>query len=121
MEQEQEVKSAAPEPEVTQSNEEDSDDDVIAPSGAVGSGKRGRQRLSSSQAFFLCRPLRQTVLSERVEMCFWPVTSQGVGMRPIAMSAKCFLLLLQNGEKAPVPRSLASQGAVQQRFPGLPF
>ncbi|NWR56695.1 RANB3 protein, partial [Bucorvus abyssinicus] len=38
VEQEQEVKSAAPEPEVTQSNEEDSDDDVIAPSGAVGSG-----------------------------------------------------------------------------------
>ncbi|NXJ81181.1 RANB3 protein, partial [Trogon melanurus] len=38
VEQEQEVKSVAPEPEVTQSNEEDSDDDVIAPSGAVGSG-----------------------------------------------------------------------------------
>lgn len=50
MEQEQEVKSTAPEPEVTQSNEEDSDDDVIAPSGAVGSGKRGRQRLPSSHA-----------------------------------------------------------------------
>ncbi|KFP23631.1 Ran-binding protein 3, partial [Colius striatus] len=38
VEQEQEVKSAAPEPEVTQSNEEDSDDDVIAPAGSVGSG-----------------------------------------------------------------------------------
>ncbi|NXH97058.1 RANB3 protein, partial [Pachycephala philippinensis] len=38
MEQEQEVKNVAPEPEVTQSNEEDSDDDVIAPSGSVGSG-----------------------------------------------------------------------------------
>ncbi|NXC08665.1 RANB3 protein, partial [Orthonyx spaldingii] len=38
VEQEQEVKNAAPEPEVTQSNEEDSDDDVIAPSGSVGSG-----------------------------------------------------------------------------------
>ncbi|XP_039238780.1 ran-binding protein 3 [Pipra filicauda] len=38
VEQEQEVKNVAPEPEVTQSNEEDSDDDVIAPSGAVGSG-----------------------------------------------------------------------------------
>ncbi|NXC30715.1 RANB3 protein, partial [Campylorhamphus procurvoides] len=37
-EQEQEVKNVAPEPEVTQSNEEDSDDDVIAPSGSVGSG-----------------------------------------------------------------------------------
>ncbi|NXP78379.1 RANB3 protein, partial [Ramphastos sulfuratus] len=40
VEQEQEVKSAAPEPEVTQSNEEDSDDDVIAPSGSAGSGKQ---------------------------------------------------------------------------------
>ncbi|NXE99292.1 RANB3 protein, partial [Menura novaehollandiae] len=38
VEQEQEVKNLAPEPEVTQSNEEDSDDDVIAPSGSVGSG-----------------------------------------------------------------------------------
>uniref|UniRef100_A0A8C9EU96 Ran-binding protein 3 n=1 Tax=Pavo cristatus TaxID=9049 RepID=A0A8C9EU96_PAVCR len=38
VEQEQEVKNVAPEPEVTQSNEEDSDDDVLAPSGAVGSG-----------------------------------------------------------------------------------
>ncbi|NWH94592.1 RANB3 protein, partial [Aegithalos caudatus] len=38
VEQEQEVKTVAPEPEVTQSNEEDSDDDVIAPSGSVGSG-----------------------------------------------------------------------------------
>lgn len=38
MEQEQEVKNVAPEPEVTQSNEEDSDDDVLAPSGSVGSG-----------------------------------------------------------------------------------
>lgn len=38
VEQEQEVKNVAPEPEVTQSNEEDSDDDVIAPSGS-GSGK----------------------------------------------------------------------------------
>ncbi|NXN97714.1 RANB3 protein, partial [Rhinopomastus cyanomelas] len=38
VEQEQEVKSVAPEPEVTQSNEEDSDDEVMAPSGAVGSG-----------------------------------------------------------------------------------
>ncbi|NWV26863.1 RANB3 protein, partial [Origma solitaria] len=37
-EQEQEVKNVAPEPEVTQSNEEDSDDDVIAPAGSVGSG-----------------------------------------------------------------------------------
>ncbi|NWW71676.1 RANB3 protein, partial [Climacteris rufus] len=34
VEQEQEVKNIAPEPEVTQSNEEDSDDDVIAPSGS---------------------------------------------------------------------------------------
>lgn len=40
VEQEQEVKNVAPEPEVTQSNEEDSDDDdVIAPSGSVGSGE----------------------------------------------------------------------------------
>ncbi|XP_074784358.1 ran-binding protein 3 isoform X2 [Athene noctua] len=38
VEQEQEVKNVAPEPEVTQSNEEDSDDDVIAPSGSAGSG-----------------------------------------------------------------------------------
>ncbi|NXK24074.1 RANB3 protein, partial [Arenaria interpres] len=38
VEQEQEVKNVAPEPEVTQSNEEDSDDDVIAASGSVGSG-----------------------------------------------------------------------------------
>ncbi|NXC86283.1 RANB3 protein, partial [Cercotrichas coryphoeus] len=38
VEQEQEIKNVAPEPEVTQSNEEDSDDDVIAPSGSVGSG-----------------------------------------------------------------------------------
>uniref|UniRef100_A0A670K8Q9 Ran-binding protein 3 n=1 Tax=Podarcis muralis TaxID=64176 RepID=A0A670K8Q9_PODMU len=38
VEQEQEVSSAAPEPEVTQSNEEDSDDDVLAPSGSPGSG-----------------------------------------------------------------------------------
>ncbi|NXF37229.1 RANB3 protein, partial [Nyctibius bracteatus] len=38
VEQEQEVKNIAPEPEVTQSNEEDSDDDVIAPSASVGSG-----------------------------------------------------------------------------------
>ncbi|KAM6396084.1 ran-binding protein 3 isoform 2-T2 [Rhynochetos jubatus] len=38
VEQEQEVKNVAPEPEVTQSNEEDSDDDVIVPSGSVGSG-----------------------------------------------------------------------------------
>ncbi|NXU42016.1 RANB3 protein, partial [Drymodes brunneopygia] len=38
VEQEQEVKNVAPEPEVAQSNEEDSDDDVIAPSGSVGSG-----------------------------------------------------------------------------------
>ncbi|NXD99286.1 RANB3 protein, partial [Chaetorhynchus papuensis] len=38
VEQEQEVKNVAPEPGVTQSNEEDSDDDVIAPSGSVGSG-----------------------------------------------------------------------------------
>ncbi|XP_028942059.1 ran-binding protein 3 [Antrostomus carolinensis] len=38
VEQEQEVKNVVPEPEVTQSNEEDSDDDVIAPSGSVGSG-----------------------------------------------------------------------------------
>ncbi|NWT72048.1 RANB3 protein, partial [Prunella himalayana] len=39
VEQEQEVKKVAPEPEITQSNEEDSDDDdVIAPSGSVGSG-----------------------------------------------------------------------------------
>ncbi|OXB59990.1 hypothetical protein ASZ78_008126, partial [Callipepla squamata] len=37
VEQEQEVKNVAPEPEVTQSNEEDSDDDVLAPSGSVGS------------------------------------------------------------------------------------
>ncbi|RMC00755.1 hypothetical protein DUI87_22438 [Hirundo rustica rustica] len=41
VEQEQEVKNVAPEPEVTQSNEEDSDDDVIAPSGSVGSGLVG--------------------------------------------------------------------------------
>ncbi|NXI82349.1 RANB3 protein, partial [Rhipidura dahli] len=38
VEQEQEVKNVAPETVVTQSNEEDSDDDVIAPSGSVGSG-----------------------------------------------------------------------------------
>ncbi|NWQ90114.1 RANB3 protein, partial [Burhinus bistriatus] len=38
VEQEQEVKNIAPEPEVAQSNEEDSDDDVIAPSGSVGGG-----------------------------------------------------------------------------------
>ncbi|NWU25867.1 RANB3 protein, partial [Dyaphorophyia castanea] len=38
VEQEQEVKNVAPEPEVTQSNEEDSDDDVIASSASVGSG-----------------------------------------------------------------------------------
>ncbi|NWS90666.1 RANB3 protein, partial [Toxostoma redivivum] len=38
VEQEQEIKNVAPEPEVAQSNEEDSDDDVIAPSGSVGSG-----------------------------------------------------------------------------------
>ncbi|KAM3854968.1 LOW QUALITY PROTEIN: ran-binding protein 3 [Vipera latastei] len=38
VEQEQEAKSAAPVPEVTQSNEEDSDDDVLAPSGSPGSG-----------------------------------------------------------------------------------
>ncbi|XP_068276784.1 ran-binding protein 3 isoform X2 [Nyctibius grandis] len=38
VEQEQEIKNVAPEPEVTQSNEEDSDDDVIAPSASVGSG-----------------------------------------------------------------------------------
>ncbi|XP_044289419.1 ran-binding protein 3 isoform X1 [Varanus komodoensis] len=38
VEQEQEAKNAAPEPEVTQSNEEDSDDDVLAPSGSPGSG-----------------------------------------------------------------------------------
>ncbi|XP_039194454.1 ran-binding protein 3 isoform X1 [Crotalus tigris] len=38
VEQEQETKSAAPVPEVTQSNEEDSDDDVLAPSGSPGSG-----------------------------------------------------------------------------------
>lgn len=47
MEQEQEVKSVAPEPEVTQSNEEDSDDDVLAPSGSVGSGKQGRHTVTS--------------------------------------------------------------------------
>ncbi|KAJ7412992.1 hypothetical protein BTVI_44565 [Pitangus sulphuratus] len=41
VEQEQEVKNVAPEPEVTQSNEEDSDDDVIAPSGSVGSATLG--------------------------------------------------------------------------------
>uniref|UniRef100_A0A8D2LET4 Ran-binding protein 3 n=1 Tax=Varanus komodoensis TaxID=61221 RepID=A0A8D2LET4_VARKO len=39
VEQEQEAKNAAPEPEVTQSNEEDSDDDVLAPSGSPGSGE----------------------------------------------------------------------------------
>uniref|UniRef100_A0A8D2Q5B0 Ran-binding protein 3 n=1 Tax=Varanus komodoensis TaxID=61221 RepID=A0A8D2Q5B0_VARKO len=39
VEQEQEAKNAAPEPEVTQSNEEDSDDDVLAPSGSPGSGR----------------------------------------------------------------------------------
>ncbi|XP_032094381.1 ran-binding protein 3 isoform X2 [Thamnophis elegans] len=38
VEQEQEAKSAAPVPEVTQSNEEDSDDDGLAPSGSPGSG-----------------------------------------------------------------------------------
>ncbi|NXB51495.1 RANB3 protein, partial [Leucopsar rothschildi] len=38
VEQEQEIKNVAPEPEVAQSNEEDSDDDVIAPSGSAGSG-----------------------------------------------------------------------------------
>ncbi|XP_048783230.1 ran-binding protein 3 isoform X2 [Lagopus muta] len=51
VEQEQEVKSVAPEPEVTQSNEEDSDDDVLAPSGSVGSGpsdERDGQNASST-------------------------------------------------------------------------
>ncbi|XP_070603953.1 ran-binding protein 3 isoform X1 [Erythrolamprus reginae] len=38
VEQEQETKTATPVPEVTQSNEEDSDDDVLAPSGSPGSG-----------------------------------------------------------------------------------
>ncbi|XP_042299747.1 ran-binding protein 3, partial [Sceloporus undulatus] len=38
VEQEQEAKNTAPEPEVTQSNEEDSDDDGLAPSGSPGSG-----------------------------------------------------------------------------------
>uniref|UniRef100_A0A8C3LGQ9 Ran-binding protein 3 n=1 Tax=Chrysolophus pictus TaxID=9089 RepID=A0A8C3LGQ9_CHRPC len=51
VEQEQEVKNVAPEPEVTQSNEEDSDDDVLAPSGSVGSGpsdERDGQNASST-------------------------------------------------------------------------
>ncbi|XP_042742770.1 ran-binding protein 3 isoform X5 [Lagopus leucura] len=51
VEQEQEVKSVVPEPEVTQSNEEDSDDDVLAPSGSVGSGpsdERDGQNASST-------------------------------------------------------------------------
>ncbi|KAK4807869.1 hypothetical protein QYF61_007775 [Mycteria americana] len=52
VEQEQEVKNVAPEPEVTQSNEEDSDDDVIAPSGSVGSGKQERQRSFMSSIHF---------------------------------------------------------------------
>ncbi|XP_036610623.1 ran-binding protein 3 isoform X14 [Trichosurus vulpecula] len=38
IEQEQETKILAPEPEVTQSNEEDSDDDVLAPSASTGGG-----------------------------------------------------------------------------------
>lgn len=49
MEQEQEVKNVAPEPEVTQSNEEDSDDDVLAPSGSVGSGKRERDAINNQK------------------------------------------------------------------------
>lgn len=53
MEQEQEVKNVAPEPEVTQSNEEDSDDDVLAPSGSVGSGKQARHGISSPYIFFV--------------------------------------------------------------------
>ena len=63
MEQEQEVKNVAPEPEVTQSNEEDSDDDVIAPSGSVGSGKQERQQCFLCPYIFRCRSSRQTVLS----------------------------------------------------------
>lgn len=65
VEQEQEVKNVAPEPEVTQSNEEDSDDDVIAPSGSVGSGKQGRQW--SVRFSILCHSSRQTVLSVVVD------------------------------------------------------
>ncbi|XP_061456837.1 ran-binding protein 3 isoform X3 [Rhineura floridana] len=38
VEQESEANSTVPEPEVTQSNEEDSDDDVLAPSGSPGDG-----------------------------------------------------------------------------------
>uniref|UniRef100_A0A803XYU8 Ran-binding protein 3 n=1 Tax=Meleagris gallopavo TaxID=9103 RepID=A0A803XYU8_MELGA len=49
VEQEQEVKNVAPEPEVTQSNEEDSDDDVLAPSGSVGSGKQGRHAINNQK------------------------------------------------------------------------
>lgn len=49
VEQEQEVKNVAPEPEVTQSNEEDSDDDVLAPSGSVGSGKRERDAINNQK------------------------------------------------------------------------
>uniref|UniRef100_A0A8C3PZ47 Ran-binding protein 3 n=1 Tax=Chrysolophus pictus TaxID=9089 RepID=A0A8C3PZ47_CHRPC len=48
VEQEQEVKNVAPEPEVTQSNEEDSDDDVLAPSGSVGSGNDERDGQNAS-------------------------------------------------------------------------
>lgn len=55
MEQEQEVKNVAPEPEVTQSNEEDSDDDVLAPSGSVGSGKQARHGISSPYIFFVVK------------------------------------------------------------------
>jgi len=111
VEQEQEIKNVAPEPEVTQSNEEDSDDDVIAPSGSVGSGKPGRQRsflfsIRFSLPFFKAdRPLCNCI----VEMSFWPVTphqclcSKTHGMSCLSECSYC-LLLWQTGKKAPVQR-----------------
>lgn len=105
VEQEQEVKNVAPEPEVTQSNEEDSDDDVIAPSGSVGSGKQERQQFSVFHVFFfkadclLCNCI--------LYMYFWPVTSHTclwnkTHCTNCLFECNCFLLLLQTGKKAPV-------------------
>lgn len=88
MEQEQEVKNVAPEPEVTQSNEEDSDDDVIAPSGSVGSGKQERQRSFCFPYIFLCCPLRQAVLSVNYRCTSGLLVLVGVcGIRLIARIA----------------------------------
>ncbi|KAH0625730.1 hypothetical protein JD844_033936 [Phrynosoma platyrhinos] len=50
VEQEQEAKSTIPEPEVTQSNEEDSDDDGLAPSGSPGSGEERFPRIPPCRA-----------------------------------------------------------------------